>query len=111
MDATQKEITQCPVPSAENSSLDRRAQYAYIEDICDGRGFTGGIIGFCSGKGDMLSVVAHYTQLAPANPLAPLLPAPQQANGTSSHQGLSMLPGAWRAAAQDRCFRRARDEE
>src|SRR3982074_3772448 len=49
MDATQKEIAQRLVSSAENSSLDWRAQYAYIEDIGDGRGFTGGIIRFFSG--------------------------------------------------------------
>jgi chitosanase len=110
-DTTQKEIAQRLVSSAENSSLNWRAQYAYIEDIGDGRGFTGGIIGFCSGTNDMLRVVARYTQLAPANPLAPLLPALQQVNGTSSHQGLTMLPGAWRAAAQDPTFRRAQDEE
>ena len=30
------------VSSAENSSLDYNAQYSYIEDIGDGRGYTGG---------------------------------------------------------------------
>ncbi len=49
-----KEIAMRLVSSAENSSLDWRAQYRYIEDIHDGRGYTAGIIGFCSGTGDML---------------------------------------------------------
>ena len=49
-----KEIAMQLVSSAENSSLDWRAQYSYIEDIQDGRGYTAGIIGFCSGTGDML---------------------------------------------------------
>jgi hypothetical protein len=110
-EATQKEIAQCLVSSAENSSLDWRAQYVYLEDIGDGRGFTGGIIGFCSGTGDMLTVVARYTQLAPANPLAPLLPALQRVAGSSSHRGLDTLPDAWRVAARDPMFRRAQDEE
>ena len=33
------------VSSAENSSTDYAEQYAYIEDIGDGRGYTAGIIG------------------------------------------------------------------
>ena len=33
------------VSSAENSTLNWRAQYRYIGDIHDGRGYTGGIIG------------------------------------------------------------------
>jgi len=44
--AKEKEIAMELVGSAENSSLDWRAQYGYIEDIHDGRGYTGGIIGF-----------------------------------------------------------------
>lgn len=44
------------VSSAENSSLDWKAQYKYIEDIGDGRGYTAGIIGFSSGTGDMLDL-------------------------------------------------------
>jgi hypothetical protein len=41
------------VSAAENSSLDWRPQFAYIEDIDGGRGYTAGVIGFCSGTGDM----------------------------------------------------------
>lgn len=54
------------VSSAENSSLDYRAQYAYIEDIGDGRGYTAGVIGFTSGTGDLLLVVQEYVALKPA---------------------------------------------
>lgn len=57
-----KEIAMRLVSSAENSSLDWKAQYQYIEDINDGRGYTAGIIGFCSGTGDMLELVQNYTQ-------------------------------------------------
>ncbi|MGW0582794.1 chitosanase, partial [Streptomyces sp. NPDC002920] len=48
-DPAKKEIAMKLVSSAENSSLDWKAQYKYIEDIGDGRGYTAGIIGFCSG--------------------------------------------------------------
>lgn len=64
-----KDIAMRLVSSAENSSLDWEAQYAYIEDIGDGRGYTGGIIGFCSGTGDMLALVELYTERAPGNVL------------------------------------------
>lgn len=63
-----KEIAMQLVSSAENSSLDWKKQYAYIEDIGDGRGYTAGIIGFCSGTGDMLELVRAYTQSVPDNP-------------------------------------------
>lgn len=48
------------VSSAENSSTDYAEQYAYIEDIGDGRGYTAGIIGFTTGTGDLLEVVERY---------------------------------------------------
>ena len=55
----EKEIAMQLVSSAENTSLDWKAQYGYIEDIADGRGYTAGIVGFCSGTGDMLELIAE----------------------------------------------------
>jgi chitosanase len=107
-----KELAMELVSSAENSSLDWKAQYAYIEDIHDGRGYTAGIIGFCSGTGDMLHIVREYTKTEPGNPLARYLPALAAVNGTDSHRGLD--PGfvaAWRAAAKDPVFQAAQDAE
>jgi chitosanase len=107
-----KEIAMELVSSAENSSLDWRAQYAYIEDIGDGRGYTAGIIGFCSGTGDMLEVVEAYASLVADNPLAPFLPALRKANGTDSHAGLGRpFLKAWRTAAKDPAFQAAQDGE
>ncbi|HEX8630186.1 MAG TPA: chitosanase [Catenuloplanes sp.] len=107
-----KDLAMRLVSSAENSSLDWRAQYAYIEDIGDGRGYTAGIIGFCSGTGDMLQVVQRYTTAVPGNPLARYLPALRRVNGTASHAGLgSGFTNAWRAAAKDARFRTAQDAE
>jgi chitosanase len=100
------------VSSAENSSLDWRAQYRYIEDIHDGRGYTAGIIGFCSGTGDMLEVVRGYTRAHRHNSLARFLPALRRVNGSASHAGLGRgFVAAWRRAAKRRAFRRAQDAE
>lgn len=107
-----KEIAMRLVSTAENSSTDWKAQYSYIEDIDDGRGYTAGIIGFCSGTGDMLELVQAYTATEPGNPLATYLPALEAVNGTDSHEGLD--PGftdAWVAAAADPVFQAAQDLE
>ncbi|WP_425424753.1 chitosanase, partial [Streptomyces aurantiacus] len=99
-DAAKKEIAMKLVSSAENSSLDWRAQYGYIEDIGDGRGYTAGIIGFCSGTGDMLDLVELYTRRKPDNALAGYLPALRGVDGTDSHEGLDPgYPDAWRQAS------------
>ena len=111
-DPHKKDIAMQLVSSAENSSLDWRAQYAYIEDIGDGRGYTAGIIGFCSGTGDMLELVRHYTDAEPGNVLAKYLPALGRVNGTDSHAGLDpTFTADWRTAAQDPAFQAAQDAE
>jgi chitosanase len=106
-----KEIAMQLVSSAENSSLDWRAQYSYIQDIADGRGYTGGLIGFTSGTGDMLELVQRYTTRVPNNPLAPYLPALRNVNGTASHAGLGTpFVNAWKAAAARQDFKDAQDQ-
>lgn len=69
-DPAKKDIAMRLVSSAENSSLEWEEQYDYVEDIGDGRGYTGGIIGFCSGTSDMLALVELYTARVADNPLA-----------------------------------------
>ncbi|POX46707.1 chitosanase [Streptomyces sp. Ru71] len=111
-DPAKKEIAMQLVSSAENSSLDWKAQYRYIEDIGDGRGYTAGIIGFCSGTGDMLDLVELYTDRVPGNVLAPYLPALRRVDGTDSHEGLDPdFPRDWREAARDSAFRQAQNDE
>ncbi|MET7700241.1 MULTISPECIES: chitosanase [unclassified Streptomyces] len=111
-DPAKKEIAMKLVSSAENSSLDWKAQYKYIEDIGDGRGYTAGIIGFCSGTGDMLDLVELYTQRKPGNVLAKYLPALRRVNGDDSHEGLDPgFPGDWRRAAGDSAFQKAQNDE
>ena len=107
-----KELAQRIVSSAENSSLDWRAQYDYIEDIGDGRGYTAGIIGFTTGTHDLLTLVELYTESHPDNALEPYLPALRSVDGSDSHEGLD--PGftaAWKAEAQKDAFKRVQDSQ
>jgi hypothetical protein len=111
-DPVKKEIALQIVSSAENSSLEWREEYDYIEDIGDGRGYTAGIVGFCSGTGDMLELVEYYTDQVPGNPLAAYLPALRAVDGTDSHEGLD--PGftdAWQEAARTPEFQAAQEHE
>ena len=107
-----KNLSQELVASAENSTLDWRSAYAYIQDIGDGQGYTAGIIGFCTGTHDLLVLVEHYTAAHPDNGLARFIPALRKVDGTDSHQGLD--PGfqtAWRAEAKVPAFQAAQDAE
>jgi len=109
-DPVKKDIAMQLVSSAENSSLDWREQYGYIEDIGDDRGYTGGIIGFTSGTSDMLELVRNYTAVASDNALAEYIPALESVDGSDSHEGLD--PGftdAWQTAADDPAFQAAQD--
>ena len=107
-----KELAQRIVSSAENSSLDWRAQYDYVEDIGDGRGYTAGIIGFTTGTHDLLTLVELYTESHPDNALEPYLPALRSVDGSDSHEGLD--PGftaAWKEEAQKDAFKRVQDSQ
>ncbi|MFG2342912.1 chitosanase [Streptomyces phaeochromogenes] len=107
-----KELAQRIVSSAENSSLDWRAQYDYIEDIGDGRGYTAGIIGFTTGTHDLLKLVELYTESHPDNALEPYLPALRSVDGSDSHEGLD--PGftdAWKEEARKDAFKRVQDSQ
>ncbi|MEU0127772.1 chitosanase [Streptomyces sp. NPDC006289] len=111
-DPAKKDIAMRLVSSAENSSLDWEAQYGYIEDIGDGRGYTAGIVGFCSGTGDMLKLLERYTGRDAHNALAAYLPALREVDGTDSHDGLD--PGFtrdWVKAATTEAFRRMQRDE
>jgi chitosanase len=103
IDEDTRTIFFCLVSSAENSSLNYKAQYAYIEDISDGRGYTAGIIGFTSATGDLLEVVKLYASLKPLNnPLKKYIPSLEKVNGTPSHRGLGKsFVKAWKKASSD----------
>lgn len=112
-DPAKKEIAMQLVSSAENSTLNWRAQYAYIEDIGDGRGYTAGLIGFCTGCGDLLQLVQHYTDIQPNNVLAKYIPALKKIGSfDASHAGLDPnFTKDWKTAAADPKFQKAQDDE
>ncbi|TCC15510.1 chitosanase [Kribbella speibonae] len=111
-DPAKKEIAMQIVCSAENSSLDWKAQYKYIEDIDDGRGYTAGIIGFCSGTHDMLELVELYADRKPGNVLEKYLPALRKVDGSDSHKGLDPnYTKDWRTAAKDSVFQKCQNDE
>lgn len=91
------------VSSAENSTIDYNSQYAYIEDIEDGRGYTAGVIGFTSGTGDLLDVVRKYCELKSENNLLKqYIPTLQNAVGSDTHEGLGeSFVADWEKAALD----------
>ncbi len=86
--------------------------YAYAENLDDGRGITAGRAGFTSATGDMLLVVERYTLLVPGNPLAVYLPRLRElaAQESDSTDGLEGLEDAWQTAAEDSIFREVQDE-
>lgn len=110
-DPAKKEIAMELVSSAEYSTTDWKAQYAFIKDIGDNRGYTAGIIGFTSGTGDMLELVQYYVQIKPSNNiLAKYIPVLQKVVGTASHEGLDpTFVADWKTAANDPLFRQAQD--
>ena len=111
-DRRKKESALALLSSAENSTLTWRNSYGYIEDLGDGRGYTAGIVGFCSGTSDMLEVVAEYTRRKPGNGLAAYLPALRTVDGSDSHAGLDPgYPAAWKAAARDPVFQKVQEDE
>lgn len=116
-DPAKKEIAMQLVSAAENSSLDWKAQYAYIEYNVEGnekenRGYTAGIIGFTSRTHDMLELVEYYAQIAPDNPLAKYLPALRKVDDTPSKEGLGKpFEQDWKTAGADPKFREAQDHE
>jgi chitosanase len=108
-----KDIAMQLVSSAENSSLDWKAQYGYIEDIGDSRGYTAGLIGFCTGCGDLLKLVQYYTKLQPTNVLSKYIPALQKIGSFNpTHAGLDpTFTADWKTAAKDPKFQQAQNDE
>jgi len=114
-----KEIILELVSTAENSTKKWTSSYAYIEDIDDGRGYTAGVVGWCSGTGDMLDLVERYTATTPGNPLQKYLPAlqeimaaPYDSRPDLSHTLLDPdFTTAWAAAADTASFQAAQRDE
>ena len=94
----------------ENDTIE--LQYAYCEDIDDGRGFTSGRAGFCTGTGDAYEVVKKYTEKKKDNPLAKYLPELKilAQKGSPETKNLPNYCKAWSEAAKDKLFHDVQDE-
>lgn len=79
------------VSIAENSTTSWWENYAYCENIHDGRGMTVSLVGFCSGTGDLLWVFRDLQKLKSDHPLLSYLPALVKVNGTAKTTGLTNL--------------------
>jgi chitosanase len=84
-------------------------QYAAIENLRDGCGYTAGWIGFCTATGDLLEVVRRYNRARADNPLRPYTGRLQSLAHAQSDRVGDLgdgFPAAWRRAAADPVFRR-----
>jgi chitosanase len=106
----QRRIADEMVSAFENN--DPTLHYDYIRDLDDGRGFTAGRAGFCTGCDDLVQVVRFYTVEKPENPLARYLPELERLAKAASDDvtHLSGFTDAWKQAAADPVFRGAQDE-
>ncbi len=94
--ANQKAVAEAMTSIWENDTP--KLDYAYSENINDGRGYTSGRAGFCTGTGDAIQVIACYDQLrttANGNLMAKYMPAlttiNNQYNSTGQDQGDTSL--------------------
>ncbi|KAJ2748535.1 hypothetical protein GGI19_006076 [Coemansia pectinata] len=92
---------------------DAAFHYDYCEDLKDGRGFTAGIAGFCSGTGDALEVVQVYHKLTGGKDDMSQFDATMAkyaASNSDSTTGLSNYCAVWKKLGNgDAKFRQAQD--
>ena len=97
----------------ENSTT--TLQYAYAENINDGRGVTAGRAGFTTNDGDALKVIQAYDAISPGNVLEPFIPELQRlaAAGSGDTSGLPEADyiAAWKQAATDPVFDQVQDDQ
>jgi len=93
----------------ENSTTD--LQFGYCENIGDGRGYTFGFVGFCSGTYDGTMVIEEYNNLRPGNILSKYLPVFKKIdrsphiNGTNPDtEGLEGIENDIKIAGSDQYF-------
>jgi chitosanase len=82
---------------------DPRFQYDYIENLKDGRGYTAGRVGFCTGTHDLAQVARLYARYKPDNVLKKYLPRLEELDRgpSDSVEGLEGFEAAWKLAAAD----------
>ncbi|KAJ1820021.1 hypothetical protein GGH91_001241 [Coemansia sp. RSA 2671] len=92
---------------------DTALHYDYCEDINDGRGFTSGIAGFCTGTGDAWLVIQEYHKLSGGkdqmSTFDPVL-AEYAKTGNNATTGLSGYCTVWnKLGSSDSKFKQAQD--
>lgn len=103
----QAETIQSLVAIPENSTTNWQKAYGYIEDISDGRGATCGIVGFCSGTGDLLGVIYELKKIEPNHELVKFIPALKKVNGSASTAGLDEFTKVFKQSGGDQSLRQA----
>ncbi|KAJ2236036.1 hypothetical protein IWW45_002101 [Coemansia sp. RSA 485] len=92
---------------------DTKFHYDYCENLHDGRGFTAGIVGFCTGTSDAWEVIKVYHKLTGGNDaFSPLDKRLEQLadNESDSTSGISDYCKIWENLAKsDSRFRQAQD--
>lgn len=71
--------------------------YAYVENLDDGRGYTVTQYGFCTYNDEVSWVINRYAQGAPETPLKRFLPFMPPLRLGAGTEGLTGFPQAWRA--------------
>jgi hypothetical protein len=112
LDPIQKQKAEMMTSIWENSTPD--LQYDYSQDIGDGRGYTSGRAGFCTGTGDAILVVECYDLAKPGNAMEKYMPALVTINDKfaasggndiqGSKTGLNGYPNDWGSSANDDAF-------
>jgi chitosanase len=115
--APQKKIAEQLTSLWENDTA--KVAYDYAEDIKDGRGYTSGRAGFCTGTGDAIVVLACYAAAKPGNRMEKYLPVLAtleekfvRSNGKANQGSTAGLDGwasDWSAAASDTAFTGCQD--
>jgi chitosanase len=112
LNADQRRRADQLVSAFENSTTD--IDYAYAENLGDGRGVTAGRAGFTTATCDALEVITVYGERAGDNVLTPFLPELErlceQESDDASGLPEASYTAAWAGAAEDPEFRLAQDE-
>ena len=110
MTPAQKAICEQYTSIFENDTTE--LQYAYVEHMQDGMGYTSGRAGFTTATCDALDVVKRYTKHKANNPLAKFIPEMERLCKLMSDDvtHLNEYPDGWKECAKDPLFRRVQDE-
>lgn len=99
------------VSIAEYSTPDWKSTVNILDNLNDGRGYTIGLVGFCTGTGDFLELLKYLKAIAPLHVLVAFLPIIEQilvSGDTASVVGLEKLPRVMRKIGKfDKDFLRA----